>query len=906
MPVLKTYCAFIVLIGILNGLFIEEAQATHNRAGEITYVQIDDFTIRATIVTFTRTSSIDADRDSLTLIWGDGDSSVVQRTLALEFPNDIKRNEYVAEHTYPTRGTFKLSVTDPNRIAGILNVDFPNSVNIRFYIETTLTLLEARFQGQNSSVILLQPPIDFACAGQPYTYNPNAFDVDGDSLTYELVTPFSEEGVEVPNYELPDRVRPGPDNQIFLDPNTGSFSWDTPQALGEYNITYRINEFRNGELINSIIRDMQILVRACPDNNRTPEIEVAREICVIAGDLLEIEVLTTDQDSFEILTLTASGGPFELGRVSFDVDDARPNSSLRGVIRWQTDCSDATAEFYQIVVRSTDEVTRPETALAKLETIRVKVTAPAPTGLEATAENAAVSISWDNPYRCDTLSTFRGFSVWRREGSQNFQIDTCQGGLDGSGYERIIFLANEEVDDRYFARDVEIEPNTIYCYRVVAEFADITAAGNPFSPHQSLASDEVCIRSSGESPLLTNVSVLDTDDQNGAILVRWLNPTSQAIDTAILVGPYEIEVLGSPGLAGSNLSSLEARAFSTGDFAQIDFNTLNVQGLNTTSQGYSYQVTFSSGTDDDLFTAPSEIASSVFLSGAPIDEGVVLTWESLVPWNNFNYDIYRVNETGGLELVDSTAETMIRFLGLENGVEECYLIESFGKYGFQNETEPLINRSNETCVTPMDNSAPCPPTVEVSTVCDQSQLPIEDILENRIEWTFNSLTCEAASDLESFNVFFAETEEAPLQLIESVMADETLTIHQLEDNIAGCYAISAVDFSGNEGPMSDRVCVDNCPTYVLPNAFTPNNDNSNDLFVPRVNRFIDRIDFEVFNRWGNLVFATSDPAINWNGQNISNEDLKEGTYFYTCAVFERRVEGVVEGAKLSGTIQLIR
>ena len=182
--------------------------ATHNRAGEITYEQIGDLTIRATIVTYTRTSSFAADRDSLTLYWGDGDSTHVQRSNGngFELPNDIKKNEYVSEHTFPTRGTYTMSVEDPNRIAGILNIDFPNSVNIRFYIETTFTLLEPRFQGRNNSAILLQPPIDIACIGQVYTYNPNAYDVDGDSLSYELVTPRANMSQEVPNYQLPDQM----------------------------------------------------------------------------------------------------------------------------------------------------------------------------------------------------------------------------------------------------------------------------------------------------------------------------------------------------------------------------------------------------------------------------------------------------------------------------------------------------------------------------------------------------------------------------------------------------------------------------------------------------------------------------------------------------------------------------
>jgi len=277
--------------------------ATHNRAGEITYVQLDETTIEATITTYTKTSSFSVDRDSLEIDWGDGIISFVARTEEMELDNDIKLNRYTAIHQYPSRGTYTMSVVDPNRIAGILNIDFPNSVDIQFYIETTFTLLDPRFEGPNSSVVLLQPPIDLACPNQPFTYNPNAFDPDGDSIGFKLITPFQMEGIEVPNYSLPDEINPGPDNNIFLNPITGDFLWESPSVLGEFNITYRINEYRNGQLINSLVRDMQILVRPCTDMNSPPVIDVIEEYCVIAGERLNIPFEAYDMDSGDVVTV---------------------------------------------------------------------------------------------------------------------------------------------------------------------------------------------------------------------------------------------------------------------------------------------------------------------------------------------------------------------------------------------------------------------------------------------------------------------------------------------------------------------------------------------------------------------------------------------------------------------------
>ena len=109
--------AKILSLTVLLLISVTSLLATHNRAGEITYEQIDDLTIRATITTFTRTSSFAADRDSLEMFWGDGTSEFVSRTNGNgePLPNDVQRNVYTATHTYPTRSQFTLSVTDPNR-----------------------------------------------------------------------------------------------------------------------------------------------------------------------------------------------------------------------------------------------------------------------------------------------------------------------------------------------------------------------------------------------------------------------------------------------------------------------------------------------------------------------------------------------------------------------------------------------------------------------------------------------------------------------------------------------------------------------------------------------------------------------------------------------------------------------
>jgi len=169
--------AVMVLLGLMSP---HQTSATHNRAGEITYIQISQFVYQATIITYTKTSS-PADRPDLELFWGDGTSSILPRTSFQDEyggpGSDIRRNIYTGTHTYPGPSIYTLYFEDPNRNGGVVNI--PNSINVPFYVESQLII--SAFLGFNNSPVLLQPPIDQGVLGQPFVHNPNAYDPDGDS-----------------------------------------------------------------------------------------------------------------------------------------------------------------------------------------------------------------------------------------------------------------------------------------------------------------------------------------------------------------------------------------------------------------------------------------------------------------------------------------------------------------------------------------------------------------------------------------------------------------------------------------------------------------------------------------------------------------------------------------------------
>ncbi|WNJ20622.1 PKD domain-containing protein [Pontibacter sp. G13] len=101
--------------------------------------------------------------------------------------------------------------------------------------------------------------------------------------------------------------------------------------------------------------------------------------------------------------------------------------------------------------------------------------------------------------------------------------------------------------------------------------------------------------------------------------------------------------------------------------------------------------------------------------------------------------------------------------------------------------------------------------------------------------------------------------------------------------------------------LMSQIEVTRLMNVLLPNAFSPNEDDVNDYFFLRSN-LMEQIHIEIYDRWGQLVFVSDNPDFQWDGTKMGGGQLPEGVYVY-------RVEGVdFSGADVlhSGTISLIR
>ena len=86
------------------------------------------------------------------------------------------------------------------------------------------------------------------------------------------------------------------------------------------------------------------------------------------------------------------------------------------------------------------------------------------------------------------------------------------------------------------------------------------------------------------------------------------------------------------------------------------------------------------------------------------------------------------------------------------------------------------------------------------------------------------------------------------------------------------------------------------------NAFTPNGDGQNDLWmVTKGTSCVTKVEINVYNRYGQLVFTNRNYTNNWDGK-VNGKDLPDGTYYY------RNIYTLINGrkAELKGDVTILR
>jgi gliding motility-associated-like protein len=224
------------------------------------------------------------------------------------------------------------------RNAAITNIINPSSST--FYIYATLNNLTAP---QNSSPTFSNKPVPFLCVGQKFCFNHGAFDADGDSLVYSLITPKQTVSTNV-NYMAPYNAS-NPLNSIpgtSFNPLTGDICL-TPQSLEVTVMAVLVREYRNGILIGSVERDLQLTVMNC--NNNLPSLTG-----INGTNDFSITVCANEETCFDIFSNDPDTGQQLIVDWNYAIPTATFNSSVAqhpvGTFCWTPNASNINHTYY--------------------------------------------------------------------------------------------------------------------------------------------------------------------------------------------------------------------------------------------------------------------------------------------------------------------------------------------------------------------------------------------------------------------------------------------------------------------------------------------------------------------------------------------------------------------------------
>ena len=934
-------------------LFSNTANATHIRAADIK-VEPDcsrPFTYKITVVAYLNTLSGTRFGTSGELFFGNGSSVRIPVTTASPRPDlgtNIGIATFTTTYTYAGPGTYRIAYIERDRSSGILNIANSHDVPYVTFVEFAI---DAR-DNCNTVPVLAVVPLDRACFKSTFFHTSGAYDVDGDSLSYELSIPAS--GLNTlaaytspvhsrfyTNYNQGNEASTG--IPVFsINPVNGLLTWDAPGSIGEYNIAFKIIEWRKDSVTNeyrklsTTTRDMQIVVEECA--NIRPELTVPSELCVEAGTLVEGLIRGTDRDKHhvkievfsEIIDFAASKNPATYSPNPAEFVSSDPAAEMS--IRWQTSCLHVRQQPYQVVFKITDNPPKGP-KLVNFKIWNIKVVAPAPKWekLELNLVKRHGQLEWKD-YACTNASKIQ---IWRKVDSYPYTPGLCSPGIPKFlGYNLIgeVPATQTTFTDTNSGKGLVVGAK--YCYRIIAYF-------NAPASTPSMVSTELCLGPiEADAPVITHVSVEKTDSLQGKIRVSWRSPFN--INSSQFPKPYEYEVYRASGFVG------EEKIIKAG---RVTDTTFVDTAINTDHKVFNYRIVLYARpplATDMIPVDTSSVASSERLSFISGVKKIELSWRDSVPWSNVSprnpyHLIYRSVESPlekDMVKIDSVNASENGFNYIDVGKYKNQALQDDKRYSYRIVTRgtygnPKIalqeNYSQIITTYPESKLLPCVQKVEIKTAnCDtylNSNNCYQNEFSNSIFWTMNGQT-GCRKDVVSYNIYASNSEDGDYDFIRKVGID-TFFVESGLPSFSRCYRVTAIDALGQEGPLSDSVCNDNCPYYNLPNVFTPNDDGFNDEFSAnfdvkdlqngtltsgvtiRCPRFVQSVDLKVFNRWGKQVYTyTSDDentvSIEWDGHDSNGHELSTGVYYYHAEVMFNVMRPESRKRQLQGWVHLVR
>lgn len=136
-------------------------------------------------------------------------------------------------------------------------------------------------------------------------------------------------------------------------------------------------------------------------------------------------------------------------------------------------------------------------------------------------------------------------------------------------------------------------------------------------------------------------------------------------------------------------------------------------------------------------------------------------------------------------------------------------------------------------------------------------------------------------------------------LINTVLVRDDCEFIYMNERPPGTYVIDTLTSEKGCDSLISTTIVDS--GIYIPNVFSPNNDGINDTFMPFIECTFNYYTFQIFDRWGNMVYSTQDPEGFWDG-NFKEKQMGVGVFVYVIKIGSSSIHNVL----LKGDVTLVR
>ncbi len=755
----------------------------------------------------------------------------------------VEEGTYIFQATLPpSSGGYVIAYQRCCRNNSIVNLSNPGNTGAT-YVATLND--EDLLVANNSPMFKRYPPI-VICYNQPLVFDHSAMEADGDSLVYELCSPYlgatffspmpttaSNPPYSNVNFQSPYTYLNPMDGSpaLSINPKTGLLTI-TPTALGQFVVGVCVKEYRNGVYLGNHLRDFQFNVVNC-------EQTVTASIPGIINNCSAYDIQFQN---------------FSIGGTKYHWDFGVP-----GVTNDTSNLQFPSFTFPDTGVYTVTLTVNPGSACSDSASSKVfvypslKANLIAPNGCK------------DKPIKFSDKTTVNvGYlSNWNWNFGDNSSPSDLQNPFhtySNAGNYTVTLI----VETNHGCRD------TVSQSIVVSPAPTVT-----IFPHDTI----ICT--------LDNLPLIST--VQGATSYQWTpdyNISSSTVQNPT-VSPkatttYQVIVSNSYGCTASD--SVTVKVFDVLADAGIDHTICPGQNAQLSGTGGAHFI----------WTPPTGLSNPNIAN--PVANPVTTTTYTLTvsAGSCSDSDVAVVTVKTFPSLIVGPDQSICKGDTAALNASGCTTYNWMPSATVKSPAEPNTvaypNQTTTYYVSATDSNK-CPLTLKDSIVVNVFPAGVTGIMGDTtiVYGTSGQLFAYGGA---SYSWYPAEGLDNPT--IASPMASPTATT---------TYYVEMITHNGCKVIDSIILTIVYEPIVKFPNAFSPNGDGKNDFFRPMVAGLLSDVHFRIYNRWGQLIYESNDATLKgWDGT-FKGIPQETGVYVY---VFE--CIATVTGAdnKMKGNVSLLR